>query len=151
MKINARFLKGPGGQGACSVTEHGTIKKVTSKRRRSDDRDHVEEQLDSMESSQEKTMFKPLQDRIVIKQAEADEKIGSIIVPTQAQEKPLEGTVIAVGPGRVLDTGERIACSVKEGDVVLFTKFSGTEIEIEGATHLIVREGDILGIMHKEE
>jgi len=96
-------------------------------------------------------MFKPLQDRIVIKQAEAEEKIGSIVVPTQAQEKPLEGTVVAVGPGRVLDNGDRLEVSVKEGDTVLFTKYSGTEIEIEGATHLIVREGDILGIVHKED
>lgn len=96
-------------------------------------------------------MFQPLQDRIVIKQLEADEKIGCIIVPTQAQERPLEGTVIAVGPGRVLDTGERLEPGVRAGDVVLFTKFSGTEVEIEKATHLIVREADVIGIVHRED
>lgn len=90
-----------------------------------------------------------MQDRIVIKQLEADEKVGSIFVPLPSQEKPLEGTVVAVGPGRILDTGERIEPVVKEGDVVLFTKFSGTEIEIEKVTHLIVREPDILGIVRR--
>lgn len=94
--------------------------------------------------------FQPLQDRIVIEQKEADEKIGSIVVPAQAQEKPLEGTVIATGPGRVLDTGERIIPSVKEGDTVLFSKFSGTEVEIESKTYLVVKEHDIIGILHRE-
>jgi len=94
------------------------------------------------------TMFKPLHDRIVIKQAEGDEKVGSIIIPDEAREKPLEGTVVAVGPGRVLDTGECIVPSVKAGDTVLFAKFTGSEIQIEGETHLIVHEPDILGIVH---
>jgi len=94
--------------------------------------------------------FQPLQDRIVIKQNEAEEKIGNIVVPAQAQEKPLEGTVIATGPGRVLDSGERVIPSVKEGDVVLFSKFSGTEVEVEKETYLVVREADIIGILHKD-
>ena len=68
----------------------------------------------------------------------------------EAKEKPLEGTVVAVGPGRILDNGERITPSVKEGDVVLFTKYAGTEIEIDGETHLVIHEPDILGILHKD-
>ena len=95
--------------------------------------------------------FQPLQDRIVIEQKEADEVTeGGIVIPTQAQERPLEGTVIATGPGRILDNGEKIVPSVKEGDTVLFPKFSGTEVEVEKKTYLVVREPDILGILHKD-
>jgi chaperonin GroES len=93
-------------------------------------------------------MLQPLADRIVVKQADAEEvSPGGIVIPTGAQEKPLEGEVKAVGPGRWLDNGKRIEPSVKVGDKVLFTKFSGTELEIEGEAHLIIREGDILGIV----
>jgi chaperonin GroES len=95
--------------------------------------------------------FQPLQDRIVIEQKEADEMTeGGIVIPNQAQEKPLEGKVVATGPGRVLDNGEKIVPSVKEGDTVLFPKFSGTEVEVEKKTYLVVREPDILGILHKD-
>ena len=94
--------------------------------------------------------FQPLQDRIVIEQAEGDEMTeGGIIIPAQAQERPLEGTVVAAGPGRVLDTGERIIPSVKPGDTVLFSKFTGTEVEVEKKTYLVVREADIIGILHR--
>ena len=95
--------------------------------------------------------FQPLQDRIVVEQADADEKTeGGIVIPHEAREKPLEGTVIATGPGRILDNGEKVVPSVKAGDVVLFPKFSGTEVEVEKKTYLIVREPDILGILHRE-
>ena len=95
--------------------------------------------------------FQPLQDRIVIKQKDADEMTeGGIVIPNQAQEKPLEGTVIAAGPGRILDNGEKVVPSVKAGDVVLFPKFSGTEVEVEKETYLVVREADIIGILHKD-
>jgi len=96
-------------------------------------------------------MIQPLQDRIVIKQAEAEERIGSIVVPTGAQEKPLEGAVVAVGPGRVLDNGDRLEVSVKVGDTVLFSKFSGTEVEIDKTSYLIIREPDVIGILHRDD
>ena len=96
-------------------------------------------------------MFKPLQDRIVIKQDEGDEKVGSIIVPQGAREKPMKGTVVAVGPGRVIETGELIVPGVKAGDSVLFTKYAGTEVEVDGGTYLVVRESDLIGIVHSVE
>ncbi|MBU43222.1 MAG: co-chaperone GroES [Spirochaetaceae bacterium] len=89
----------------------------------------------------------PLSDRIVIvPREEAEEKVGSIYIPDSAQEKPLEGTVEAVGPGRV-ENGERVAPSVKKGDRVLYGKYAGTEIKAEGKDMLIIREGDILAIL----
>lgn len=96
-------------------------------------------------------MLQPLQDRIVIKQDTADDKIGLIIVPDEAREKPLKGIVEAVGPGRVLDTGERLTPGVKPGDAVLFTKFSGTEIEVDEKSYLVVHEADVIGIIHRPQ
>ena len=91
--------------------------------------------------------IKPLGDRVVVKPLEAsDEKVGSLYVPDTAKEKPQEGTVEAVGPGRV-DAGKTIAPEVKVGDRVLYGKYSGTEIKQDGKDMLIVRESDILAIV----
>ena len=89
--------------------------------------------------------IQPLGDRIVIKPLEQEEeKVGGIIIPDTAKEKPQEGEIIAVGPGRILDSGERQAPSVAVGDKVLYGKYSGTEIKYGGEDYLIVREDDIL-------
>lgn len=91
---------------------------------------------------------KPLQDRILVKRLEEEEKTkGGIIIPDAAKEKPQEGKVIAVGDGKLLDNGQRVALSVKAGDKILFGKYSGTEIKIDGEEHLILREDDVLGIV----
>ena len=91
---------------------------------------------------------KPLEDRILIKQLDREEKTASgIYLPESATEKPMQGQVIAMGPGKLLDSGERATLAVKEGDVVVFGKYSGTEIEIKGVTHLIVRESELLGMI----
>ena len=91
---------------------------------------------------------KPLQDRILIKRIEEEAKTkGGIIIPDAAKEKPQEGIVIAVGDGKVLDSGQRVAPQVKAGDKILFGKYSGTEIKVDGEEHLILREDDILAIM----
>jgi chaperonin GroES len=90
---------------------------------------------------------KPLGDRILVKRVEPEEKVKSgIIIPDTAKEKPMEGKVIAVGPGRV-EEGKRIALEVKAGDRVLFGKYAGTEIKIEDVEHVILREDEILGII----
>jgi chaperonin GroES len=92
--------------------------------------------------------IKPLQDRIIVKRLEEEEKTkGGIIIPDAAKEKPQEGKVIAVGDGKVLDNGQKFALTVKVGDKVLFGKYSGTEIKIDGEEHLILREDDVLGIV----
>ena len=92
--------------------------------------------------------IRPLNDRIVVVRIEEEEKTsGGIIIPDTAKEKPQEGKVVAVGPGKLDDNGERVAMDVKENDRVLFSKYGGTEIEIEGVEHLIMREDDILGII----
>ena len=91
---------------------------------------------------------KPLNDRVLVSRIEGEEKtVGGIIIPDTAQEKPQEGKVIAVGPGKVNENGERSPMAVKAGDRILFGKYSGTEIKIDGVEHLIMREDDILGIM----
>lgn len=93
-------------------------------------------------------MLKPLGDRIVIEQVETEEKTASgIVLPDSAKEKPQEGKVIAVGTGRVLENGERVAPEVKEGDSVIFSKYAGTEVKYEGKEYLILRESDILAII----
>lgn len=92
--------------------------------------------------------IKPLQDRIIVKRIEEEEKTkGGIIIPDAAKEKPQEGKVIAVGDGKVLDNGQKFALTVKVGDKILFGKYSGTEIKIDGEEHLIMREDDVLGIV----
>jgi chaperonin GroES len=94
--------------------------------------------------------IKPLHDRVVVKALQEEEKTkGGIIIPDTAKEKPLEGEVVAVGKGKVLDNGTRIAPAVKKGDRVLYSKYAGTEIKIEGEDHLVLREDDILGIIEK--
>ncbi len=89
--------------------------------------------------------IKPLGDRIVVKSLEQEEeKVGGIIIPDTAKEKPSEGEIVAVGPGKLLENGERQAVSVAVGDKVLYGKYSGTEIKYGGEEYLIVREDDIL-------
>jgi len=90
----------------------------------------------------------PLCDRILIKRVGEEEKTkGGIVIPDTAKEKPVQGKVIAVGAGKMGEDGKRIPLDVKEGDRVLFSKYAGNEIKIEGEEHLIVREDDILGIV----
>ncbi|MDT3696201.1 MAG: co-chaperone GroES [Ignavibacterium sp.] len=94
--------------------------------------------------------LKPLGDRVVVKPAAAEEKTaGGIILPDTAKEKPVEGNVIAVGPGKVADDGKSIKMEVKVGDRVLYGKYSGTEVTINGEEYLIMRESDIFGILGK--
>ncbi len=94
---------------------------------------------------------KPLQDRVLIKRVEEETKTkGGIIIPDSAKEKPQEGLVIAVGPGKTTDNGTLVAPGVKAGDRILFGKYSGTEIKIEGEEHLILREDDILAVIDKK-
>ena len=90
----------------------------------------------------------PLEDRILIKPLEKETQTASgIFLPESAAEKPMQGKVIATGPGKLLDSGERAKMSVKKGDTVVFGKYSGTEIEIKGESHLIVRESELLGLI----
>jgi chaperonin GroES len=92
--------------------------------------------------------FRPLHDRVVVRRIEADQKTaGGIIIPDSAQEKPSEGEVIAVGDGARDDDGDRIPMDVKAGDRVLFGKWSGTEVKIDGEDMLIMKESDILGVI----
>ena len=92
--------------------------------------------------------IKPLADRVVVEPAEAEEvSKGGIIVPDTAKEKPQQGTVVAVGPGKHADTGTLIEMSVKKGQKVLYGKYSGTEVTIDGVEYVIMRESDILAIL----
>jgi len=92
--------------------------------------------------------LKPLQDRVVVKPAEAEEvSKGGIILPDTAQEKPQQGEVMAVGPGKIADSGELIKPQVKKGDKILYGKYSGTEVTVDGKEYLIVRESDIFAII----
>jgi len=92
--------------------------------------------------------IRPLQDRVIVKRLEEEEKTkGGIIIPDTAKEKPQEGKVIAVGKGKVSEDGKVIPLDVKVGDKILFGKYSGTEIKIDGEEHLIMREEDILGVI----
>ena len=94
--------------------------------------------------------IRPLQDRLIVKRVEEEEKTkGGIIIPDSAKEKPMEGKVIAVGKGKVLEDGKIQPPDVKAGDRVLFGKYSGTEVKIDGEEHLIMREDDILGVIEK--
>ena len=91
--------------------------------------------------------FKPLADRVIIEQEEAEEKtISGIVLPDSAQEKPQTGRVVAVGPGRVSDEGNTVPVSVKKGDVVIFAKYGGTELKEGENQYLIIKESDILAI-----
>ncbi len=94
--------------------------------------------------------LRPLDDRVVIKQSEAEEKTtGGIILPDTAKEKPQIGKIIATGPGKLLKDGKRSKMSVKKNDEVIYAKFIGSELEIEGDKYVILKESDILGIVEK--
>jgi chaperonin GroES len=95
-----------------------------------------------------KTKFRPLHDRVVVKRIDAEEKSkGGIIIPDTAKEKPQEGEVVAVGPGGRDENGKLIAIDVKAGDHVLFGKWSGTEVKLDGEELLIMKESDIMGVI----
>jgi chaperonin GroES len=92
--------------------------------------------------------IRPLHDRILVKRLEGEEKtVGGIIIPDNAKEKPMEGKVVAVGNGKVLENGTVRKLEVKAGDRILFSKYSGSEVKMDGAEHLILNENDILGII----
>ena len=94
--------------------------------------------------------FRPLHDRVVLRRVEADERsAGGIIIPDTAQEKPMQGEVVAVGPGARDEKGARIALDVKAGDHVLFGKWAGTEVRVDGEELLILKESDIMGVLEK--
>jgi chaperonin GroES len=94
-----------------------------------------------------KTKVRPLHDRVIVKRLEEQEKTkGGIIIPDTAKEKPIEGKIIAVGAGKVMENGKRMPLQVKEGDRILFGKYAGTDIRIEGEEHLIMKEDDIIAI-----
>ena len=92
--------------------------------------------------------IKPMSDRVLVLRVEEEQKtVGGIFIPDTAKEKPQEGKVIAVGPGKVGDDGKRVPIEVKAGDRILFSKYAGTEIEIDGVEHIFMREEDILGVL----
>ena len=92
--------------------------------------------------------IRPLQDRVIVKRIEEEEKTkGGIIIPDSAKEKPVEGKVVAVGTGKVLENGKKVPVDLSVGDRVLFGKYSGTDVKIEGEEHIIMREDDILGVI----
>ena len=94
--------------------------------------------------------IRPLQDRILVKRIEEEQKTeGGIIIPDTAKEKPMEGKVVAVGKGKVSEDGKLMPLDVKKGDRILFSKYAGTDVKIEGEEHLIVREDDVLGVIEK--
>ena len=94
--------------------------------------------------------LRPLDDGVVIKQSEAEEKTaGGIILPDTAKEKPQIGKVVAIGPGKVLDNGKRSKMSVKKNDKVIYAKYMGSDVEIDGEKYVILKESDILGIVEK--
>jgi chaperonin GroES len=93
-------------------------------------------------------LIKPLGDRVVVKPKAKDDMTSSgIVLPDTSNEKPQEGSVLSVGPGRVLDSGKRVKMDVKAGDSVLFAKYAGTEVKLDGDEYLVIREGDLLAIV----
>lgn len=95
-----------------------------------------------------KTVIRPLGDRVVVKRIEEEPKTkGGIVLPDTAKEKPQKGKVIAVGTGRVLENGQKVPPEVKEGDIVVFAKYGGTEIEIDGEEYVILSERDLLAVL----
>ena len=98
-------------------------------------------------------MIRPLSDRILVKRLdEAEEEVrGGIVIPDTAKEKPQEGEVIAVGDGKVLDSGQKVAMSVEKGDRILFGKYSGTEVKLENEEYLIMREDEVLGVLEEKK
>ena len=92
--------------------------------------------------------LEPLNDRVLVKRLESEEKTaGGLYIPDTAKEKPSKGEVVAVGPGKLADNGQRIALAVQAGDEVLFNKYAGTEVKLDGVDHLVMREEDILAII----
>ena len=92
--------------------------------------------------------LQPLNDRLLVKRLESEEKTaGGLYIPDTAKEKPSKGEVVAVGPGKVDDNGNRVALTVKKGDMVLFNKYAGTEVKLDGVDHLVLREDDVLAII----
>lgn len=92
--------------------------------------------------------LKPLNDRVLVKRLESEEKTaGGLYIPDTAKEKPSRGEVVAAGPGKIADDGKRIVMTVKAGDLVLFNKYAGTEVKIDGVEHLVMREDDVLAII----
>src|SRR3712207_3576829 len=97
-----------------------------------------------------KVNIKPLEDRVVVQASEAEQTTASgLVIPDTAKEKPQEGTVVAVGPGRISDQGERIKVDVSEGDIVVYSKYGGTEIKLGGEEYLILSARDVLAIVEK--
>jgi len=93
---------------------------------------------------------KPLEDRVLVKPVEKSNKTESgLYLPESSKERPVQGTVVAVGPGKLLENGKRAEMSIKKGDTIVYGKYSGSEIEIKGTEHLILRESEILGILEK--
>ena len=94
--------------------------------------------------------IRPLNDRVLVLRIEEEQKTaGGIVIPDTAKEKPQEGRVVALGPGKMDEKGKRVSPQVKEGDRVLFGKYAGTEIKLDGVEHLVMKEEDILGVIHK--
>ncbi|MGA7276856.1 MAG: co-chaperone GroES [Desulfocapsaceae bacterium] len=92
--------------------------------------------------------IRPLNDRLLVERLEEEQTTsGGIIIPDSAKEKPAQGKVVAVGPGKLNDAGERVALQVKAGDVILFSKYGGTDVKLDGEDYLIMREDDVLGIV----
>ncbi|AMV23842.1 10 kDa chaperonin [Gemmata sp. SH-PL17] len=103
-----------------------------------------------MAKAEKQLTLKPLDDRVVLEPTEAEEKsAGGILLPDTAKQKPQQGKVVAVGPGKLSDKGARTALAVKVGDVVLFGKYSGSDVEVNGKEYKIVRESEILGKLNK--
>ena len=96
--------------------------------------------------------IRPLQDRVIVRRMEEERtSAGGIVIPDSAAEKPIQGKVIAVGPGKILDNGDRRPVDVKAADKVLFAKYSGTEVKINDEEYLVMREEDIMGVIEKEK
>ena len=101
-----------------------------------------------MAATATKVSIRPLHDRVIVSRIEeGEQKVGGIIIPDSAKEKPQQGKVIAVGKGKVTDDGKVHPLDVKKGDRVLFSKYAGTEVQVEGDEHIIIREDDVLGIV----
>ncbi|MEP0842940.1 MAG: co-chaperone GroES [Phycisphaerae bacterium] len=101
-------------------------------------------------SNMAKVNLRPLDDRVVVKQGEAEERTaGGIVLPDTAKEKPQRGSVVAVGPGKLLDSGNRGALSVKVGDEVFYAKYAGSDVEVNGDKYVILRESDVLAVIEK--
>ena len=101
-------------------------------------------------ATKSKTTVRPMEDRVLVKPTEAETKTKSgIFLPESATEKPMTGKVVAVGPGKLNDDSGRTALSVKKGDTVIYGKYAGTEVDIDGIEHMIVKESELLGIIEK--